>query len=238
MEIQGLKLSDTTVLICDDEEAGKDVLLYELEQIGVENVVVCSSADEVMESLQKGVPNLCILDIEMPGTNGIELARQLRGFNCHIVFVTAYVGFALQSYDVDALDFISKPVTKRKLKRALERSIERRIAQPEKPDRYAISIRDGQEVHLLSNTDIICFLAEDKYVRVCAGGRDLLWRQTISALQCVLQSDFIRVHRSVIVNRNKIRSASKNDGRLELTLVNGKTIRVGKTFEHSARAVF
>ncbi|WP_262693103.1 LytR/AlgR family response regulator transcription factor [Kordiimonas aquimaris] len=232
-----MTLSNLTVLICDDEEAGRDVLSYELKQIGVKRVITCGSADEVLDRVQEGLPDLFFLDIQMPSINGIELARQLAKYKCHVVFVTAYVGFAAESYDVDALDFITKPVTNHKLMRALERSIERRWDQPDKPISYLVKIQEGRHVQLLSNTEIGCFLAEDKYVRVCANNRELLWRQTISGLQKILQPDFIRVHRSAIVNRNSIRRASRRDGRLELTLHDGRVLPVGKTFEKDVRSV-
>ncbi len=237
MEAWTLTPDNLTVLICDDEEAGRDVLSFELEQIGVRRVITCASADEVLDRVQEGLPDIFFLDIQMPATNGIELARELARYKCHIVFITAYVGFAVQSYDVDALDFITKPVTSRKLTRALERSAARRLDQPEQPAGYLVRIQEGRHVQLLGNTEISCFLAEDKYVRVCADNRELLWRQTISGLQKMLQADFIRVHRSAIVNRNRIRRASSRNGRLELTLLDGRVLPVGKTFETEVRSV-
>ena len=228
--------NDLTVLLCDDEQAGRDVLAFELQQIGVKSVTACASADEVLERLQAELPDLIFLDIQMPDINGIELARQLTKFHCHIVFVTAYVGFALESYDVDALDFITKPITHRKLKRALERSIERRLAQPVSLARYVVNIQDGKNMQLFSNNEILCFLAEDKYVRVSATNRELLWRQTISGLQGLLQSDFVRIHRSAIVSKNKIKSLSRKGARLELTLVDGRVLPIGKTYEADVRS--
>lgn len=136
------------IAICDDEKSGLKVLDYELKQLGITKLSHFSSPFELIDNLDFINPDGIILDIEMPSLDGIEAAKRLKNHPAQVVFVTAHPNYALKSYDVEALDFLTKPIKPEHLDRSMRRLLKYasdRLSIKTKKRIYTISVKDGNK---------------------------------------------------------------------------------------------
>lgn len=229
-------------------------LLVDDEPLAIERMqILCSRIAEVdligtaqdgeaalrmVEALQ---PELLLLDIAMPGMDGIEVARALDQATLKpaIIFVTAFDQFAVEAFDVAAVDYLLKPVAQDRLEKALARVAEqvREPAEPgeareESPWTEEFWVPHRSEVVRIASDDIDRIEAERDYMRLHVGPRSYLLHQTITKLEERLDPEkFIRVHRSSILNRALI-SKLRHDGQggWFAELEDGTEIRIGRTY--------
>jgi len=181
-------------------------------------------------------PDLVFLDIQMPDLNGMELSRMIPE-GTHIIFTTAFKQYALESYEVNAVDFLLKPVRYQKFLEAAEKArrlseLERAVNAPASPSENSIFIKSDGNMHKIFLEDILYFEGMKDYVKVhLSEGQPLLTHITIKSLEDMLPRDrFMRVHRSYIVALDRIDSVSA-----------GGDISIGQAFIHvsdSCRAAF
>ncbi|HWY63158.1 MAG TPA: response regulator transcription factor [Rhizomicrobium sp.] len=205
-----------------------------------------ASALRLMDSLE---PDLILLDIQMPGLDGMAVARTLAGRSSPpaLIFVTAFDEFAVTAFDVAAVDYLLKPVEAERLARAIDR-IGARVgisagaaAQAVAPVPWArefwVPHRGG--VIRVKAGDIDLIEAERDYMRLNIGARSYLLHETISGLERKLDpSEFVRLHRSTLVRRDRIVSFRHNEaGAWEAQLRDGRWLRVGRTYLANARAM-
>jgi len=203
-----------------------------------------ASALRLMDSLE---PDLILLDIQMPGMDGMSVARTLadRSSPPALIFVTAFDEFAVTAFDVAAVDYLLKPVEAERLARAIDR-IGPRIGTPagaaaQTPAPWArefwVPHRGG--VIRVKAGDIDLIEAERDYMRLNIGTRSYLLHETISGLERKLDpSEFVRLHRSTLVRRDRIVSFRHNEaGAWEAQLKDGRWLRVGRTYLANARAM-
>jgi len=230
----------TTALIADDEEAPRAQLLAALRTAWPELQVVAQAANGVdaWDAFLEHEPDVCFLDIRMPGQSGIDVARRI-GARAAIVFVTAYGDHALAAFDAGAVDYVLKPVDPVRLAQAVSRL--RGRLQPAAPaadpqalqallDRLSLSQRRaplsvlqaglGREVKLIRCEDVVYFESDARYTRVVHGDGEALIRTPLKELLAQLDEQvFWQVHRSVIVNHRHVASAVRVDeGHMHLTL--------------------
>jgi two-component system response regulator AlgR len=197
-----------------------------------------------MEAL---APDLVLLDISMPGLDGMSLARRLedRPSRPAIVFCTAFDTFAVEAFAVSAVDYLLKPVTAERLARAVAKVQDTRSAPPvtETPPTTAwmqeLWAPSGSEMVRIPVARIDRIEAERDYMRLHLGKRSYLIHQTIAELERKLDPDqFIRLHRSSIVRRDVIASL-RHDGRgaWQAVLTDGGAISIGRTYLPAARAL-
>jgi two-component system response regulator AlgR len=203
-----------------------------------------ASALRLMDSLE---PDLILLDIQMPGMDGMSVARTLadRSWRPALIFVTAFDEFAVTAFDVAAVDYLLKPVEAERLVRAIDR-VGDRIGTPAggaapAPVPWArefwVPHRGG--VIRVKAGDIDLIEAERDYMRLNIGARSYLLHETISGLERKLDpSEFVRLHRSTLVRRDRIAGFRHNEaGAWEAQLRDGRWLRVGRTYLANARAM-
>ncbi len=208
----------------------------------------CVNGVDAWDAWLEHEPQVCFLDIRMPGMTGIDVARRIGG-RTPVVFVTAYGDHALSAFDAGAVDYVMKPVDPERLARALER-VRARVDTPTlKPDglqalleQLAGTVRRaplldtiqagvGKEVRQIRVADVIYFEADARYTRVVyvADGveGDALIRTPLKELLAQLdERQFWQVHRSVIVNRQHVTSALRVDEGLMHLILRGREERL------------
>jgi two-component system LytT family response regulator len=231
-------------LIADDEELARQILReYLTGQTDIEVVGECDNGFATVKAVSELKPDLLFLDVQMPKLDGFEVL-ELVDASLAVVFVTAYDQYATKAFDAAAVDYLLKPFDLGRFGAALDR-VRQRLAMPHShvapaelrnaalpPGRYAerIVIRDGVHVHILPVAHIDYVEAQDDYLAFHSLGKSFLKQQTISSLEESLEPTlFVRVHRSFIVNLERIRKieAYTKDSRLAI-LTSGARIPVSR----------
>jgi two-component system LytT family response regulator len=202
-------------LIIDDERLARKGLASLLQHIpDIEVVGEAANADEALKQIDKLKPDLLFLDIEMPERTGFDLLEELIDVP-HVVFTTAYNEFAIQAFDVNALDYILKPVSEQRLHEAVQR-VRRMIttnqSQPILNDMdEQVFIRDGEKCWFVKLADIRLIESMGNYARIYFDTHKPLIHKTLNALDERLGGKrFFRANRQQIVNLsyvNKIESS-------------------------------
>ena len=216
-------------VIVDDEPLAREglrMLLAEYEDIEV--VGEAGNGADALALADDVRPDLMFVDVQMPGMTGLELAAALPS-ECSIVFVTAYDEFALKAFDVHALDYVLKPIDEHRFAEAIRRARQRL------PRDRRLAIRDGEAITYVPIEDIDWVEAADYYVEIHAGARSYLMRETMQRLQAQLDDRFVRIHRSRLVNRDRV-SEVKWESRGEMVVVT--TTGVALKVARSCRAKF
>lgn len=235
------------ILIVDDEPLAVERMTRLCQAIPA--VMIAGTASDGAQALtQCGAlsPDIVLLDISMPEIDGMAVARALTRTpdrRIAIIFVTAFDSFAIEAFDLAAVDYLLKPVAPDRLALAIERARSRlddAVAPPiaaEHAREFWVPHRS--ELIRISADEIERVDAERDYMRLWLGDRSYLIHMTISALEDRLDpAKFIRLHRSVIVRRDRIaRLAHDRAGAWHAELVNGETVRIGRTYLAAVKAI-
>ncbi|MBT5402413.1 MAG: response regulator [Crocinitomicaceae bacterium] len=226
------------IIIIDDERLARQELANLLSEYAeVEIVDQCSNANDAIASIEKWNPDLIFLDINMPEKSGFDLLMELE-YVPKVIFVTAYDEFALKAFEVNALDYLLKPVDPNRLQDAVNRiSAEEELS----PDIFEeqngrlgmndqIFLKDGEKCWFVRLEDIRLFESEGNYVRVFFQNFKPLILKSLNTLNDRLdQKHFFRVSRKYIVNLSYIDKVENwFNGGLQLTLKNGEKIEVSR----------
>ena len=216
-------------VIVDDEPLAREglrMLLAEYEDIEV--VGEAGNGADAIALASEAKPDLMFIDMQMPGMTGLELVAALP-IECSIVFVTAYDEFALKAFDVHALDYVLKPIDEHRFAEAIRR------ARKRFPRDRKLAIRDGEAITYVPVEDIDWVEAADYYVEIHAGARSYLMRETMQRLQAQLDDRFVRIHRSRLVNRDRVREVKwESRGEMVVVTTSGVALKVAR----SCRAKF
>lgn len=248
-------------LIADDEPLLREALARLLTQVWPELEVVAEARNgrEAIELFELHTPDVCFLDVQMPGKNGIEAAQHI-GRRAHVVFVTAYDQYAVQAFAQGVLDYLVKPVEPARLAETVSRLQERlRAAQPaldtdvilqqlaealQKKDTSKslkwLRASVGQTVRLIPVEEVDYLRSEDKYTVVAwrddsGECRDAVIRTALKDLAAQLDSvQFVQVHRSVIVNLRSISHVTRGENETADIHLKGRseTLPVSRTYLH------
>ena len=230
--IRGPDRMPLRVLVADDEQPARNELCFQLGQLDdVEVVEQAADGPQAVSLAESLDPDLVLLDIQMPGMTGFEVARRLleRGVRSRVVFVTAYDQYAIEAFEVSAVDYLLKPVESSRLARSIER-VRRLLATPAGPTedtaanrelerivqyvaerqhrRERLAIRGGRPLPARSRSDDIVYasLADDVITIVTGTVSGTSNYRTLDELHSHLDpAVFWRVHRSHVVNINKIK---------------------------------
>jgi two-component system, LytTR family, response regulator AlgR len=188
------------VLIVDDEPLARARLAALLgECAGVEIAGSVGDGEAALAALGELQPDLLLLDINMPGLDGTALAQRLAGrTRPQVVFCTAYEKHALQAFELGAVDYLLKPVRLERLRDALQRAGQRLGAGPRPTAGYLHARVRGEQVRVALD-EVICLLAEDKYVLVQHNGGELLIDDSLRQLEETYPEQLIRLHRNCLV---------------------------------------
>jgi DNA-binding LytR/AlgR family response regulator len=223
-------------LIVDDEAPARRRLGRMLAALGVVIAGEAENGDEALALLQALRPDVLFLDIQMPGLDGIGLARAHVELPA-IVFVTAWDRYAVQAFEVEAVDYLLKPVRPERLAEAVERlrsrrpdgaAVARTLDKLSAPSPRVVSTSRGV-VRLFDAEAITRFRASDKYTVFRADGEEHLTEESLDALELRLAGKgFQRVHRSELVRLDAITALHVSDGLFEAELRDGQHARVSR----------
>ncbi|MBN2728595.1 MAG: response regulator transcription factor [Bacteroidales bacterium] len=200
-------------LAVDDEPfALKQIVSYIEQTPFLDLVKSCGNAIEALEFIKKEHVDLIFLDINMPEMTGMELAKSLDS-KTMVIFTTAYEEFALESYEVEAIDYILKPISRDDFMRAARKAADRKMPkglETVKTDEFFVK-SDGKIIRI-SLEEITYIESMSEYVRIHFDeGKSIMTLMSMKNLDSTLpQKDFMRVHRSYIVNLNKVQTIERN----------------------------
>ena len=218
------------VVVVDDEQLAREELCFQLEQLGTEEVVAqAGNGLEAIAAVERHEPDLVFLDIQMPGLTGFEVARRLLQRDDEspaLIFVTAFDQHAIEAFEVNAVDYLLKPVDAARLEQALQRARRRlsseragraplndqlerivKMMSGRQIRRDQVAVKVGERFMLVQAEDIIYASLADESINIVTGhvAGSSNYR-TLDDLQARLDPDvFWRVHRSHLVNINKIK---------------------------------
>ena len=242
------------VLLVDDEPLGRERLRTLLA--ARDDVTVADEAkngDEAIEKLQAAPFDLVFLDVQMPHKNGFEVVRAI-GVEAMppVVFVTAYDAYALQAFEVHALDYLLKPFEPARFYEALDRVLAlirqtdgddldarvRRLLDDLEPAAEPIRrflIKTHQRIAFVKDEDVDWIEASGNYVTLHVGKQAHLLRQTMTALERRLDDDrFLRIHRSTIVNLDRVKDLhTMASGEYEVRLYDGTKLTLSRGYREA-----
>ena len=192
----------------------------------------CADGRDAVEKIGALKPDLVLLDVQMPEMGGFEVVEALSPAHLPaVIFVTAYDEHAIRAFDVDAVDYVLKPVQPERFNRALDRA----TAQV---GGLRFVVRQGARLSFVRADDVDWIESASNYARLHASGRAHLVRETMKALEDRLDpARFVRVHRTAIVNLDRIASvAPATHGELLITMRDGATVPASRTYAERLRA--
>lgn len=234
------------VLIVDDEPPARTRLRALLE--GMPGIVVCGEATNGIEAVRLTTsegPDVVLMDVRMPGMDGLEAARHLAGMQPPpaVVFVTAYGDHAIAAFEAQAVGYVLKPVRADRLAAALEsaRRVTRAQTQTVTPStpqsRTHLCARVRGSLELIPLADILCFRADQKYTVVHHRHGEVLIEEPLKALETEFADRFLRVHRNALVARGEITALHRNsDGEFSVELNDGSRVDVSRRLAGEVRA--
>jgi two-component system LytT family response regulator len=245
-------------IVIDDEPAARRLmknLLLEHSDV-VEIIGEASNGKEAIEKIGKLKPDLIFLDIQMPDLTGFEVIEQLNE-KPNIIFTTAYEQYAIKAFETFSIDYLLKPIKEERLAQSIEKlkkfgrfnqsidvnglqEIIRQFQAPKKAT--ALPIKTGDRINLIKYENIAYLEAQDKYVCVFTlEGQKYLTDQSLTILEEKLPSSFCRIHRSYIINKEKIREMHRHFSGRYLFVMDDKAltrITSGRTYQDVFRSEF
>jgi DNA-binding LytR/AlgR family response regulator len=250
-------MADLEAIIADDEEQLRIYLKSKLFELWPE-LRICGEAEngiEALDLIESIQPAIAFLDIRMPGLSGLEVAQKIR-VNCRVVFITAFDQYAIEAFENEAVDYLLKPVTDKRLAKTIKRLKKQISAISSPPNDFSqtmdrlltalkerppggylkwIKVRHGEEVRLISIDEVCYFKAEDKYTLVRTIKNESLIKKSIRQLVEELDPDqFWRIHRGSIINVNRIAGVHRSfAGRYMVKLKElSETLTVSRSYGH------
>lgn len=243
-----------TTLIIDDEPPARARLHQLLENYSETFRVIdeAKNGTEAIEKINQLQPDVIFLDIEMPGLNGFELLERLEKIPV-VIFCTAFDQYSLKAFETNSIDYLLKPVRLERLQQTVEKlsSFKNNLSsatildvlkefyhQKEEKKMTSITVRKGNKLIFVKLEEVTHFEADEKYVSVYTDKESHLIEQSLSQLELKLPDYFMRVHRSIIINRNYVTEVQKYfNSRFVIRLNNNKKTSVisGRSYNASIK---
>jgi two-component system LytT family response regulator len=229
------------VILIDDEPLSRELLRSYLKAFhDVEIVEECNDGFEGVKAIQLHKPDVIFLDIQMPKINGFEML-ELLDVAPAVIFVTAFDEYALKAFETNAIDYLLKPFSEERLKKAMQKLydkgsteninklIDEAAMSPSQSSR--IVVKTGQKIKIIQHHEVKYFEADDDYVRIVTSEGPFLKNKTMNFYEQTLDSkQFVRVHRSFIININQITRIDPFQKETHVAVLrDGKQIPVSKT---------
>ena len=231
-------------LIVDDEPLAVERLQVVCAKIpGISVAGTASDGAAALRLIEALEPDLVLLDMTMPVMDGLTVAKKLAAQKKRpaVIFVTAHDSYAVEAFDLDAVDYVLKPVNADRLTRAIERAQSRRGTRLRSESQWLeeLWIPHKSELLRIETDDVSRIDAERDYVRLHVAGRTYLLLQTIAGLEEKLDpSRFIRIHRSTILRKDFIRGLRHDGLGVWLAeLEDGEELRIGRTYLSKVKAM-
>jgi two-component system, LytTR family, response regulator len=235
-------------IIVDDEALAREAIaLVLLRRRDVEIVAECGNGADALEAIATHAPDLVFLDVRMPGLDGLEVAQALDMTPMpFVVFVTAYDEYAVRAFEVEALDYLVKPVDDERLNQCVDRAAKRRAGEDRhlaeriravvgqiapRGSQQFLAAGPGGKVVVVRSEEIHWIEAADNYVRLHTARGVPMLRETLKSLERRLDPErFVRVHRSCLVDALRVREMrALPSGDYELVLDGGATVPMSRT---------
>lgn len=236
------------ILIVDDEPPARRRMARLLSEIaGVEVVGEADSGDQALALVASRAPDVLLLDVRMPGLDGLELVARYAQLP-PVIFVTAHAEFAVRAFELDAIDYLLKPVRVERLAAALDRLSRRRdhsgvadvlsrLVDARRPERPRVVVIERNTVRFFDARTIARYRAEEKYTLFHAEGAEHLTLEPLSGLEARLAPHgYLRVHRSELIDVSRVRSLHGDDGLYRVELDDGEVARVSRRRAGQLRA--
>jgi len=212
------------ILIVDDEPLALERLsrqLHELDALPGNSCEIIEAENGLiaLEKTEQHNPDIVLLDIRMPGMDGIETANKLSQLTTPpaIIFTTAYDEYALDAFDSNAVAYLLKPIRKEKLEKALHSAkqlnrVQVKNIQQEDSDSQEnyLSVRIHSGLRKIELEDIYYFQAEQKYVTVYYNEGEVLIEESLKSLEARFNNDFIRIHRNALISKQQLKAIRKD----------------------------
>jgi two-component system response regulator AlgR len=212
------------ILIVDDEAPARDRMQRMLSELPHFEVVgEAGSGSQALQAVEELCPDILLLDISMPGMDGMTLARTLQkgGLQPAIIFCTAYQNQALAAFEAEAVDYLVKPVRAERLAQALEKA--RRFIGDREGQAPLAYLRStvGGKVLLTPVQRVICLLAEDKYTTVVHEKGKTVIDDSLTELEARFASEFFRIHRNALISTRHLRGLERGDNGSVVAVLSG-----------------
>lgn len=221
-------------IIVDDERLARNELKSLLSEFpNVEIIEECDSAESAIIAVDKLKPDVVFLDIHMPGKDGFGVLEEL-DYMPHVIFITAYDEYAIKAFDVNALDYLLKPIQTDRLKEAIDKVKEELKDPVSMSDKLGVNnqvfVKDGDKCWFVNLSDVPMFESEGNYVRIYFSGNKPLILKSLNNLASKLdETVFFRANRKFIINLNWIdKIESWFNGGLMVKLKNGEQVEISR----------
>ena len=213
------------ILIIDDEKPARDRLRRLVDAMtGYEVAGEAINGSDALEKIRELTPDILLLDISMPGMDGMSLAHVLQdtGASPAIIFCTAYQDQALSAFEVEAVDYVVKPVRAERLEKALDKAGRYMGDEDEgREQQHFLRSTVGGKVVLTPVARVICLVAEDKYTTVVHENGTTVVDESLTELENCYPSFFFRVHRNALVSRKHLRGLERTSEGSTQVLLSG-----------------
>lgn len=238
------------ILIVDDEPLARDLLRRLIsEKEGFEIVGECRDGRDTVAMVASLVPDVVLMDIQMPNMTGIDAALAIRKLEPVVVFVTAYEQHAVEAFAARGFNYLVKPISKRLFAEAMldvsrevrRRRLEKVYNSADQSDDAPVEVGDGGQlefirvragthIHVIDVQSVRWFEAANQYVRIHSNkGEFLISSTSLNSLEAQLDPDaFIRVHRSALINRQFVKGVRTDAGAYVAELTTGEQIRISR----------
>ena len=254
-------MSYRSVVIDDEQPARQRIKRLLAAHADFELVGEAADAEAAVSLIDETTPDLCFLDVQMPEGSGFDVLKRVRHVP-HVIFVTAFDRYAVSAFEVSSVDYLLKPVSRRRFAQALDRARERmgeggstdrvleeldgirrsletgpEAARAQQPDR--ISVKRGSSVLLLDPAEIIWFEAEDTLVFARTASGRFLVEQTMASLEQQFDRQFFRAHRGYLVNLDRIAEIQPADaGTYTIVCPGAGTVPLSRRQARRLREIF
>jgi len=254
-----MKAKITCIIVEDEETARRGLAALVAELSDLDLIATCSSGVEAIDSIQALRPQLVFMDVQMPGISGFEVLSSLKRPWPQVIFTTAHEQFAVNAFDINAVDYLLKPFSDERFAEAVQRAkrkiseskamqaMESRIEQEAgRMKESSSSVQQGQNqenrliiksdgsIHLVDFSSIRHVEAFDYYTKVHVESRFYLLRESMKAMSEKLPPEsFVRIHKSFIVNLVWIKALHKlSNGEYEVELRGSEKLKVSRNFKN------
>ena len=212
------------VMVVDDEHLARSRMKTLLADCQEPPCILEAEAQDAMEAMAKlrdATVDVVLLDIHMPGADGLQLARELRKIRpeLSIIFVTAHAEHAVDAFDLDVTDYLTKPVRAERLQKALQKALLKKEQSAQISSRpnanlaeKFVIIQDRGRTERVPLADVLYFKAELKYVTVRTAQRSYILDGSLTELEAQYTQDYLRIHRNTLVARREMRALERYHG--------------------------
>ena len=229
------------VIIIDDEPLARSIVKEYLQSYaGIEIVAECSDGFEGVKAIQQQQPDLIFLDIQMPKINGFEMLEMLENPPA-VIFTTAFDEFAIKAFELNVTDYLLKPFSKDRFDKAIQKYLNRPVVSSAQPvieaaaqspgQQNRVVVKDGSKIKIIPVNQIHYLEAADDYVKIITSEGSFLKKRTMSFFeQSLIPYQFVRIHRSYIVNTQLITRIDAYEKDSHIVLLNtGAKLQASKS---------